>query len=85
MSVDVFEALEKLPPKNAFARAGETWNFKTDRIIISDKTHTDQWSGGGYGNTIEVVNNGKRHLVSVYSWRDSQQDTRVEAVRWALP
>ncbi len=66
---------------------GVTWDFERDRFIISDKTGTDQWSGGGYGNTIQLADGA---LISVHSWRarvDEQgnQQTHVEAVRWALP
>ena len=67
---------------------GKTWNFDRDRLVISDKTRQDQWSGGGYGNTVEVLEGGVRSLVSVYSYRTGPGpagDTRVEAVRWRLP
>lgn len=59
---------------------GETFDFTSDRIVISDKNHGA--SGGGFGNTIQLKDNT---LVSCYSYRGQDNKTHVEAVRWTLP
>jgi len=59
---------------------GKTWDFSRDRIVISDVNYGP--SGGGFGNTIQLADDS---LVSVYSFRGSDQRTHVEAVRWRLP
>ncbi len=59
---------------------GKTWNFKTDRMVISD-VNTGS-SGGGFGNTIQ---NGDGSLVSIYSYRNKAGKTQIEAARWRLP
>ena len=59
---------------------GKTWNFQHDRIVISDVNHGS--SGGGFGNTIRLPDGV---LVSVYSYRGSDDQTHIESVRWRLP
>jgi hypothetical protein len=59
---------------------GQTWDFTRDRMVISDMNHGA--SGGGFGNTVQLSD---ETLVSVYSYRQSDGNTLVEAVRWALP
>ena len=59
---------------------GRTWDFQHDRIVISDVNHGA--SGGGFGNTIQLPDGA---LVSVYSYRGTDNQTHVEAVRWQLP
>ena len=59
---------------------GETWDFRHDRLVLSDINHGA--SGGGFGNTIQLKDGT---LVSVYSYRDEEGMTHVEALRWALP
>ena len=59
---------------------GESWDFDHDRLIIDDINQGA--SGGGYGNTVQLKDGG---LVSCYSYRGSDGQTHVEAVRWRLP
>ena len=59
---------------------GKTWNFKTDRMVISDVNHGS--SGGGFGNTVQLPD---QSLMSVYTYRGTGGQTHVEAVRWTLP
>ena len=59
---------------------GRTWDFRHDRMVISDVDHGA--SGGGFGNTVQLPD---KTLVSVYSYRGSDDMTHVESVRWQLP
>lgn len=59
---------------------GATWDFKTDRMIISYVNHGA--SGGSFGNTVQ---NDDGSLVSTYSYRAKDGKTYIEAVRWNLP
>lgn len=59
---------------------GKTWDFKHDRMVISDVNHGS--SGGGFGNTVQLPD---RSLVSVYSYRGTAGKTHIESVRWTLP
>ena len=59
---------------------GTSWNFRNDRLVISD-VNTGS-SGGGFGNTIQTADGS---LVSVYSYRGKGGKTHIEAARWTLP
>lgn len=59
---------------------GRTWDFRHDRMVISDVNHGA--SGGGFGNTVQLPD---KALVSVYSYRGSDDMTHVESVPWQLP
>jgi hypothetical protein len=59
---------------------GRTWDFEHDRIVISDVNHGA--SGGGFGNTVQLEDGT---LVSVYSYRGTDNHTHVETVRWRVP
>lgn len=59
---------------------GKTWDFQSDRMVISDVNHGS--SGGGFGNTVQLPDES---LVSVYSYRGKGGKTHIEAVRWKLP
>jgi len=59
---------------------GKSWDFRTDRMVISDVNFGS--SGGGFGNTIQTADG---RLVSVYSYRDKAGKTHIEAIRWSLP
>ncbi len=59
---------------------GTSWNFRNDRMVISD-VNTGA-SGGGFGNTIQTADGS---LVSVYSYRGKGGKTHIEAARWTLP
>jgi hypothetical protein len=59
---------------------GRSWDFRHDRMVISDENHGA--SGGGFGNTVQLSDGT---LVSVYSYRGRDGRTYVEAARWRLP
>ena len=59
---------------------GKTWDFQSDRMVISDVNHDS--SGGGFGNTVQLPDES---LVSVYSYRGKDGKTHIESVRWKLP
>ena len=59
---------------------GRSWDFRRDRMVISDDNHGA--SGGGFGNTVQLSDGT---LVSVYSYRGRDGRTYVESVRWRLP
>ena len=61
---------------------GETWDFENDRLIVESRTPEGTASGGGYGNTIELQDGT---LITCYSYRDADDKTRLEVVRWRLP
>ena len=61
---------------------GETWDFSSDRLVISGKTPWGANSGGGFGNTLQLADGS---LVSCYSYRAADNKTYVEVVRWSLP
>jgi hypothetical protein len=61
---------------------GETWNFEHDQILIEGKTPWGMASGGGFGNTVQLADGA---LVSAYSYRTLEDQTRVEVVRWSIP
>lgn len=57
---------------------GESWDFETDRIIVSSKTPKGMPSGGGYGNTVQLADGA---LVTSYSYRGKDNKTHLEVVR----
>ena len=59
---------------------GNTWDFDHDRMVISDVNHGA--SGGGFGNTVQLPDES---LISVYSYRGTDNMTYVETVHWCLP
>lgn len=59
---------------------GQTWDFDHDRIVISNVNQGS--SGGGFGNTVQLLD---ETLVSVYSYRGEDKKTHLEAVRWQVP
>lgn len=61
---------------------GETWDFKSDRIVIDGRTPWGTASGGGFGNTVQLPD---KTLVSCYSYRGWDDKSHVEVVRWSLP
>jgi hypothetical protein len=61
---------------------GFCFDFEHDRVMIDTKTPTGTRSGGGFGNTIQLVDGT---LVSCYSYRGADEQSRTEVVRWHLP
>jgi BNR repeat-like domain len=62
--------------------SGFRFDFTRDRLVIDAKTPLNLPSGGGFGPTIQLPD---ETLVTVYSYRDAEQKTRLESVRWKLP
>ena len=63
-------------------REGFTLDFKQDRLILDEKTPTDEPSGGGFGNTVRLADGT---FVTAYTYRDADAKTHAELVRWKLP
>lgn len=61
---------------------GFTLNFTTDRILLDTQTPTDQPSGGGFGNTLQLADGT---LITAYSYRDDAGVTHAEVEKWELP
>ena len=61
---------------------GDTWDFSADQIVIEGRTPWGLQSGGGFGNTVQLVDG---ELLSCYSHRNAGEQTRLEVVRWRLP
>lgn len=65
--------------------AGFEFNFRRDRIVVSNKTPVGKPSGGGFGPTVQLDDGT---LITAYSYRAAEQDgrfTRLEVIRWHLP
>jgi len=83
-----FTVRELMPPLGLRAILGREENdgfhfdFEHDRFMIDTKTHEGMHSGGGFGNTVQLADGT---LVSCYSYRDADGETRAEVVRWHLP
>ena len=60
---------------------GITWNFDSDRIYIEGKSAWGMPSGGGFGNTVQLLDGT---LVSCSTFCGDNQ-TPLEVVRWQLP
>ena len=56
--------------------------FEHDRILLEAKTPAGTVSGGGFGPTVQMDDS---RLVTSYSYRDADNKTRLEIVRWRLP
>ena len=61
---------------------GFKFNFQQDRVVLSQKTPAGKSSGGGFGPTVQL-NDGT--LVTSYSYRGTDNKTRLETARWKLP
>ena len=61
---------------------GFTFGFKSDRLVLDEKTPADKPSGGGFGNTVQLPDG---QLVSAYTYRGEDGNVRAEVLRWALP
>ena len=64
---------------------GFRFDFEQDRIIIDAKTPLEQYSGGGFGPTVQLDDGT---LVTSYSYAGPGEwptDFHCEVVRWRLP
>ena len=75
------------PPLGVRAVLGEAihdgfkFHFDRDRIVLSAKTPPHLTSGGGFGPTVQLDDDT---LVTSYSYRDVENVTHIEVVRWRL-
>jgi hypothetical protein len=60
---------------------GFEFNFKSDRLIVDERTPASQPSGGGFGNTV-LLKDGT--LVTAYTYRGADGKTHPEVVRWRV-
>ena len=62
-----------------------TWDFHNDRIVVSEQPVAVWKSGGGFGNTLQLLDGA---LLTAYSYSVNSTATglehRLEAVRWQL-
>ena len=64
-------------------RNGFTFDFTHDRLIPESRTPAEiKSSGGGFGPTVQLADGT---LVTSYSYRNIENETHVEIVRWRLP
>ncbi|MDA1054891.1 MAG: sialidase family protein [Planctomycetota bacterium] len=61
---------------------GFKFEFRSDRLVLDEKTPADKPSGGGFGNTVQLSNG---QLVSAYTYRGEDGNVHAEVLRWALP
>ena len=61
---------------------GFTFDFKSDRLVLDEKTPADKPSGGGFGNTVQLPDG---QLVSAYTYRGEDGNVHAEVLRWVLP
>ncbi|MDA1054982.1 MAG: sialidase family protein [Planctomycetota bacterium] len=61
---------------------GFKFDFRSDRLVLDEKTPADKSSGGGFGNTVQLPNG---QLVSAYTYRGEDGNVHAEVLRWALP
>jgi hypothetical protein len=69
---------------------GLHFDLETDRIVLEDKTAEGEYSGGGFGNTVQLADGT---LVTPYTYMDKNKQasgndlagSRLELVRWELP
>jgi hypothetical protein len=53
-----------------------------DRLVLDARSAPGKASGGGFGNTVRLRDGT---LVTAYSYRDAEDRTHVEVLRWRLP
>lgn len=58
------------------------FDFEHDQILLDTQTPAGVQSGGGFGRTDQLADGT---LVTSYSWRDTEQVTHLEVLRWHLP
>ncbi len=61
---------------------GFEFDFKSDRLVLDEKTPADKPSGGGFGNTLQLPSG---QLVSACIYRGEDGNVHAEVLRWALP
>ncbi|MSR55423.1 MAG: hypothetical protein EXS09_19380 [Gemmataceae bacterium] len=83
-----FTVRDLKPPLGVRALAGsETedgfeFDFTKDRLMLDTSTPIDKSQGGGFGPTVQLKDGT---LVTSYSYRDKDDKTQLEVVRWKMP
>jgi hypothetical protein len=58
------------------------FDFTRDRLQLDTRTPVGKPQGGGFGPTVQLDDGT---LVTSYSWRDEQEKSHLEVVRWKAP
>lgn len=61
---------------------GFEFDFAQDRIMLDTRTPVGKYQGGGFGPTVQLDDGT---LVTSYSYRDEDDRTHLEVVRWNAP
>ena len=61
---------------------GFRFDFDHDLILLDTKTPAGKLSGGGFGPTVQIDDGT---LITSISYRDANDKTHLEVVRWRLP
>ena len=61
---------------------GLHFDLEHDRIVIEAKTPDGKYSGGGFGNTVQLADGT---LVTPYTYMDQDDTMHAEVARWKLP
>lgn len=61
---------------------GFEFDFRHDRLMLDARTPIGKPQGGGFGPTVQLADGT---LVTSYSYRGDDDQTRLEVVRWRLP
>lgn len=83
-----FTVRDLKPPLGVRAIAGVETNdgfefdFTKDRLMLDTRTPVGKPQGGGFGPTVQLKDGT---LVTSYSYRDKDDKTHLEVVRWKLP
>jgi photosystem II stability/assembly factor-like uncharacterized protein len=64
------------------AEDGFEFDFTKDRIMLDTRTPIGKSQGGGFGPTVQLKDGT---LVTSYSYRDKDDRTYLEVVRWKVP
>ena len=62
--------------------AGLHFDLEHDRVVIEAKTPEGKYSGGGFGNTVQLADGT---LVTPYTYMDQDDTMHAEVARWKLP
>jgi len=71
-----------LAERTKMSEDGFEFDFAHDRIMLDPRTPIGKEQGGGFGPTVQLKDGT---LVTSYSYRDKDDKTHLEVVRWKLP
>ncbi len=61
---------------------GLHFDLEHDRVVIGAKTPEGKYSGGGFGNTVQLADGT---LVTPYTYMDQDDTMHADVARWKLP